>query len=331
MQNIHGRLVADPTEEIQLNKFEKYVRTDRNGTRYFTDCRCNRCGGQGLVFSKLDNGICWGCGGSGYGNAHEFKVYTPEYAEKLQKKEDERHAKKIEELKKGADEANQKFFQFHGYNENGKTYVVLGKTFEIKDELKELGAKWDNVIGWHFANDTDKYPTVEIDVEDSFFKDICGRFSSRGSDHWKPIWYEGADEYEGDYDENGNFVERKIDWETATRKIADANAKLNAVNATSEYVGEVGKRMKNIKLTFKGSRTWETHFTYYGETQYLHKFEDENGNALVWKTSNPLDKIVDDKYVRINEDEEITVAATVKEHSEYDGIKQTVLTRVKIA
>ena len=67
--------------------------------------------------------------------------------------------------------------------------------------------------------------------------------------------------------------------------------------------------------------TYETHFTYRGETAYIYKFTDDAGNTITWKTSKDLE---------IPEGWTGQIRGTVKEHSEYRGDKQTVLTRCKI-
>jgi hypothetical protein len=53
----------------------------------------------------------------------------------------------------------------------------------------------------------------------------------------------------------------------------------------------------------------------------LHTFEDGQGNAAVWFSSG--------RALKIGKTYEIK--ATVKEHGEYNGIKQTVLSRCKEA
>lgn len=70
-----------------------FVRTDRNGTQYFTKkVRCWRCNGYGtyymgvhngeLIPSSVANGVCFRCGGTGW-ELETVKEYTPEYAAKL--------------------------------------------------------------------------------------------------------------------------------------------------------------------------------------------------------------------------------------------------------
>ena len=62
--------------------------------------------------------------------------------------------------------------------------------------------------------------------------------------------------------------------------------------------------------------SWET---IYGMT-HLYKFVTVDGNVLVWFASSMID--IDDVH---------KLKGTVKDHTERDGIKQTVITRCKVA
>ena len=53
----------------------------------------------------------------------------------------------------------------------------------------------------------------------------------------------------------------------------------------------------------------------------IYMFKDSNGNILVWKTNTTLDIELNKVY---------SVSFTIKEHSEYNGIKQTSIIRAKI-
>src|SRR5690606_4460124 len=82
-----------------------------------------------------------------------------------------------------------------------------------------------------------------------------------------------------------------------------------------EFVGEVGKRQEftatvNRVILFENA---------YGVTKF-HIMTDENGNNLVWYSSG----------ARLEEGATFTLKATVKEHKEYNGEKQTVLTRCAV-
>lgn len=84
--------------------------------------------------------------------------------------------------------------------------------------------------------------------------------------------------------------------------------------ADSEYIGEVGQRVKVEVKAFICAASWES---VYG-TQFLYKMMDAAGNTFTWKTS---------KYI----EGASGIVGTVKAHTEYNGMKQTELTRCKVA
>lgn len=86
--------------------------------------------------------------------------------------------------------------------------------------------------------------------------------------------------------------------------------------ATSDYVGNVGERLIVTCKPFAFVTSWHT---IYGDT-YLYRIKDEDGNIFIWYAS---------RYI---EDPErvLSIKGTVKEHSEYRGVKQTILTRCKV-
>ena len=93
----------------------------------------------------------------------------------------------------------------------------------------------------------------------------------------------------------------------------------------SEFFGEPKKR-EDFTLTLVSTKDWDSD---YGTT-FFHSFMDASGNVAVWFGSTPL-LVVDEKgnNCYIEDGEKVRVKATVKEHSEYNDVKQTVLTRVK--
>ena len=102
------------------------------------------------------------------------------------------------------------------------------------------------------------------------------------------------------------------------------------------YIGEVGKRME-LSLTLKKTFEFSTTFGYRPQTMYIYSFEDASGNVFVWKTATAIgmDKEVSLKngdsrieFDFVHNGDSIIVKATIKEHSEYKGIEQTVLSRV---
>jgi hypothetical protein len=84
----------------------------------------------------------------------------------------------------------------------------------------------------------------------------------------------------------------------------------------SEHVGEVGERV-TYELTFEREVTFDTAYGWMG----IQFFHDKDDNVYIWKTS---------KYLNFEEGEVVTLKGTLKEHSEYNGVKQNVLTRCKV-
>lgn len=84
----------------------------------------------------------------------------------------------------------------------------------------------------------------------------------------------------------------------------------------SNHVGSIKER-KIFDLIFKHDYDFMGH---YGAS-YKYIFEDDNGNVLVWGTSNKQNLSRGQKY---------SVKGTIKDHSEFKGIKQTVLTRCEV-
>lgn len=71
------------------------IRIDRNGTKYWADDTCKRCGGAGQRSEWYYTGMtCWECGGTGRTDPHIEKEYTPEYEAVLAERRAEREAKK---------------------------------------------------------------------------------------------------------------------------------------------------------------------------------------------------------------------------------------------
>ena len=105
-----------------------------------------------------------------------------------------------------------------------------------------------------------------------------------------------------------------------------------AERAKSQYILEVGEKVKDMVLTYVHSCDFEVpSFNGFGMTvMYIHMFKDENGNKLVWKTSSSLGHWENGEWNPLEDGITVKVSGTVKDHSEYNGEKQTVLQRVKV-
>jgi hypothetical protein len=85
----------------------------------------------------------------------------------------------------------------------------------------------------------------------------------------------------------------------------------------SRHVGTVKERINGLKVTLISQREIETSFGI----STLVKFVTEEGNKLSWFTSSCTGKQIGEKLI---------IDATIKGHSEYNGVKETKVTRVKI-
>lgn len=149
------------------DKKRVYIRTDKNGTKYFADYTCKRCGGQGGLPQWTSTGYtCYECGGTGVAAKPDiYKEYTPEYEAKLEerraKAREKKRLERIEQVKNKLPE----IYQNHGFSSDGKIFVVTGNTYEIREELKAAGAKWFSALrSWGFTEDTDNSLKTEIVV-----------------------------------------------------------------------------------------------------------------------------------------------------------------------
>lgn len=111
------------------------------------------------------------------------------------------------------------------------------------------------------------------------------------------------------------YLAKKAQWE-AERKVG-------------EWIGEVGK-----KITFTAKlvavKEFERTFNYQTVATVMLLFKTD-GNTVIWFTNKfgvSTEKLKDEDNEFLK-DQEFTITATVKEHSEKDG-KATIITRAKI-
>lgn len=180
----------------------------------------------------------------------------------------------------------------------------------------------------------------------------CG--GAGGADKWKPTgwrcykcggtgkqagkWKEYTPEYEAKLAERRRKRREKYlaEHEQEIKEREEARAKKEAAEraekerqeaaeraekAKSQYVGKVGDKL-DVKAVYKFSAWYETKaFCGYGmQTNYIHTFK-VGDNTLVWKTTRGLG---------LEKETEVTLKGTIKEHNEYKGEKQTILTRCKV-
>lgn len=104
----------------------------------------------------------------------------------------------------------------------------------------------------------------------------------------------------------------------AARKQAELDKK-----KVSEYQGNIGDKIQFIATSVKMICAIDG---MYGTT-YLYEFIDVDSNVYIWYASRALN----DLSFEFKEATTFAVSGTVKNHEEYRGVKQTVLTRCKVA
>lgn len=271
---------------------------EKNGKMYgIIKEKCDRCNGRGeywwgaMINGRPQfSGTCYACNGARY-FIKEVRLYTEEEYNKMEATKEKNRQKKAEEHKKKLEaefETNRiKWLAENGWSQDGVTYVVTGDSYSIKDELKQAGFRYDGTLRWHKAEFDERYADRLIEVK---FDEIC-TMSAWGKGSYNP--------------DAQKIVEEKI---AATQP-----------ESTSEWIGEVGDKVKDIKVQLIRKYSMDGR---YGLTT-LYSFQDESGNILNWWTTS---------YKEIEVGQWTTIkTATIKKLDEYKDVKQTTLTRVRLA
>ena len=116
-----------------------------------------------------------------------------------------------------------------------------------------------------------------------------------------------------------------LPYESAAQKEELKKSKLSDKN--NEWVGNVGDRItvavKSIRLLYSSS--YEVAWHTYADS-YTYEIIDNEGHTFILKSSkNLLWNDLFKEEVNLKE-----IVATIKEHSTYNYVKQTVLTRARI-
>ena len=111
-------------------------------------------------------------------------------------------------------------------------------------------------------------------------------------------------------------IEKELEIETKKRQQQEIKEK----QKESSFFGEIGKRYKmegNYNITCVGG--FDTQYNY---TWIYHIIDNNTNDLFVWFTSGSLDETKSD-YVKFD--------FTIKDHREYNGIKQNIVTRCKLS
>lgn len=103
----------------------------------------------------------------------------------------------------------------------------------------------------------------------------------------------------------------------------------------SKHIGTVGERL-TLTAKLVGAYEFTTYFGYREQCNTIYTFTDAEENVYVWKTTSALGMDIEDAkgnwgFDGVHKGDTFTCKATVKEHGEYKGTPQTVLTRLKVS
>ena len=233
---------------------------------------CSRCNGRGIIISRVENGqlipipvdsgVCYKCLGKKY-FVKEVRLYTEAEAAKMQaaneRAKEKREANRHEKMEAEFEQKRLKWLSDNEFTKEGKTYVITGDSYSIKDELKESGFRYNPVLKWHKADPGDYADrAIEIDINEV-----------AEASAW------------GDY----HYLTGALDY--VAQKIAPP-----AEDETpSAWVGTIGDKLVTT-VTFVRKGWCDTKF---GGSN-IYTFRDAAGNELVWFSATVLDKEIGDTF-----------------------------------
>lgn len=229
-------------------------------------------------------------------------------------------------------------------NEGGFGHKLMGE-----DLQSVLGASISCIMAFGFKKSTENQSTVTDVMELLGFnggkacKDICaeilkrldkvGRADKSCAEEIKEVtqWMLAGEN--NDYRQNlasiarmeyvplkhfGLAVSAYSCWKRDMERAAGIVAQAKASGVKNEVFGEVGKRYKGLKVTVKRCINSANN---YGSTLFFI-FADAEGREMTWGASGEVQEA--------RPGDTLTIDGTVKAHGEYNGIKQTKLTRCKV-
>lgn len=193
-------------------------------------------------------------------------------------------------------------------NKNGGRFIGIttstGKWYVyqliVSSIYKKVGEKQEKRLSLltGFEEDEDEYYTAPVyDTNKTYFAHLR-----------KPEFFSSVGDRKYNDDRN---------WELLND--IDPNIKMNK-DSKSKYLGNIGDKItvdvKEMKLIYHKlvRSTWNTN-----TWAFVYKIIDTNNNVLIWTASN-----------EVNTDDVNTITGTIKDLKDYEGEKQTVITRCKV-
>ena len=158
-------------------------------------------------------------------------------------------------------------------------------------------------------------------------------------DFWERDWEGEVGKYHVKLNEyhhfHGRYIVVGIDLRPAEEYERECWLRELGKFENSEWVAEPKKRIDmELVLVRKGGYYREPYAYRYGNLEWVNIYvlADKDGNCIVWKSANLIEMYDEDgNWIVAKEGDKVLMKATVKEHGEYKGVKQTVVNRPKIS
>lgn len=212
----------------------------------------------------------------------------------------------------------------YGDRNPNSTFAMVSREIVNSDELsKDERRTASSVKEWYLA--LDKKDEFGLNVQNILKKEFCSE-ANAALLAFLP-----------------NAYSKHLAYEAEKKRKEELTEKLS-----NEFVGEVGKRLRNIPVQVVGCHTFMVQgYTYYeqehGKEMAFYDFVDAHGNILSWKTDkfayakgmsyrdnfSCLCEFFDESGNVVKDAPSIVLSGTVKEFNEYKGTKKTILTRCR--
>ena len=192
---------------------------------------------------------------------------------------------------------------YYAMNHGGGYFLGAKRAAELRGEMDSVGFNADSPKTVELAGNARKW----ISEQDDAGNYIHNLKVVSALDYVKPSNFNLLASLFPAYD-------REIEYQAVKAERERERAEEEAKAKKSVHVGQVGDK---LVVTVRDLRC-VTSFEGFHGTTYLYKIVGEDNNVYIWMTGNIL------------EDDALELKGTVKKHSEFRGVAQTVLTRCKV-
>lgn len=285
--------VADSYKDYNYDETKAY---EKNGKMYVSaSCKCSRCGGSGIYAVGVENG--------------QIKPHPAYNGVCLQC---EGKGAIVKEIRLYTDKEYQTMSE---NNEKARQKRQAEAAAKIEAEFQENKKNWLDAEG--FTQDGVTY----IVCGDSY--SIKDTLKAEGWKYSKLLkWHRATpDGYEDRVikvttDEVVDFSAwGKGAYKLDTAKLVEERMAAKCPS-NSEYIGEIKDKITDLPVIVKAIRGFENQYGY----SHVITFASDD-NILVWITAT---------NIAFGEGDKVYLSGTIKDHKEYKGEKQTVMTRCKI-